>query len=97
MHAILAHTDIDDGLLRDAIRATFERRNVPLPEEMPVAFTAEFLENGMKEIEWRAFLRRSLLSSFGYDLATVLADLKHRLWPLLSGAGEGPRKSSGYS
>jgi len=87
MHAILTHTGIDDELLRTAIRGTFERRNVALPEQLPVAFTPEFLENGIKETQWRAFLRRSgLLESFDLDLATVLADLKKRLWPLLSAA-----------
>lgn len=86
MHVILANMDIDDDLLRDAIRATFEGRRVPLPEKLPVAFTPEFLEENIKEIQWRAFLRRSSLSSFGLDLATVLADLKKRLWPLLSAA-----------
>ena len=86
MHVILAHMEIDDDLLREAIRATFERRNVPLPEELPVAFTPEFLEDGIKETQWRAFLRRSSLSAFGLDLATVLADLKKRLRPLLSAA-----------
>lgn len=84
MHIILTHMDIDDRILRDAIRATFERRNVPLPEELPVAFTPEFLEDGIKEAQWQAFLRRSSLSSFHLDLASVLADLKKRLWPLLS-------------
>ena len=84
MHIILTHMDIDDSILRDAIRATFERRNVPLPEELPVAFTPEFLEDGIKEAQWQAFLRRSSLSSFHLDLASVLADLKKRLWPLLS-------------
>ncbi len=84
MHIILTHMDIDDRILRDAIRATFERRNVPLPEELPVAFTPEFLEDGLKEAQWQAFLRRSSLSSFHLDLASVLADLKKRLWPLLS-------------
>lgn len=83
MHVILTHMNIDDELLRDAIRATFDRRNVPLPEEVPVAFTPEFLDDSIKEIQWQAFLRRSSLSSFGLDLATVLADLKKRLWPLL--------------
>ena len=73
-------------LLREAIHATFNRRNVSLPDEMPVAFSPEFLEDGIKEIQWRAFLRRSSLSSFGLDLATVLAGLKKRLWPLLSAA-----------
>jgi hypothetical protein len=87
MHVILAHMDIDDALLRDAIRATFVRRNVPLPTDVPVAFAAEFLEDGTKETQWRAFLRRSGLESCGLDLATVLVDLRERLWPLLSAAG----------
>jgi hypothetical protein len=86
MHVILGHMDIDDDLLRDAIRATFDRRNVPLPEEVPVAFTPEFLEDGIKETQWQAFLRRSALSSFNLDLTRVLADLKNRLWPLLLAA-----------
>ncbi len=88
MHVILAHMDLGDELLRDAIRETFERRNVPLPEGVPVAFTPEFLEDGIKVTQWQAFLRRSSLSSFGLDLATVLADLKKRLWPLLSVSGQ---------
>ena len=82
--AILNHMDIDDELLRKAIRATFERRSVPLPRVLPAAFTADFLEDGIKETQWREFLRRSSLTSFGLDLATVLADLKERLWPMLS-------------
>jgi hypothetical protein len=86
MHVILVHMDIDDNLLRDAIRATFDRRNVPLPEEVPVAFTPEFLEDGIKETQWQAFLQRSALSSSNLDLTRVLADLKNRLWPLLLAA-----------
>ena len=86
MHVILTHMGIDDDLLRAAIQGTFERRNVPLPEVLPVAFTPEFLKDGIKETQWRAFLRRSGLESFGLDLVTVLADLKKRLWPLLSAA-----------
>ncbi len=86
MHVILTHMDIHDDLLRDAILATFERRNIPLPTAMPVAFTPEFLEDGIKETQWRAFLRRSGLESFGLDLVTVLGDLQERLWPLLSAA-----------
>ena len=86
MYVILAHMDIDGDLLRNAILATFERRSVPLPTEVPVAFTSEFLEDGIKETQWRAFLRRSGLASFDLNLATVLADLKKHLWPLLSAA-----------
>jgi len=83
MHAILAHMSIDDDLLGKAIRATFARRNVPLPLELPVAFTPDFLEDGDKETQWRAFLRRSALESFDLRLEEVLTDLRERLWPLL--------------
>jgi hypothetical protein len=83
MHVILAHLNIDDDVLAKAIRATFARRNVPLPQEMPVAFTAAFLEDGIKETQWQAFLRRSALTSFDLSLADILAGLRKRLWPLL--------------
>ena len=83
MHVILAHMDLDDELLGDAIRATFARRNVPLPQGVPAAFTPDFLEDGIKETQWQAFLRRSSLTSFGLRLADVLADLRARLWPVL--------------
>jgi len=53
---------------------------------LPAALTLRFLEDGIKETQWQAFLQRSSLSAFGLDLATVLADLKKRLWPLLSAA-----------
>jgi hypothetical protein len=86
MHVILTNMNLDDEVLRAAIQATFARRNVPLPVEMPVAFTSDFLEDNRKEMQWRAFLRRSGLDSFGFDLSRVLVDLKKRLWPLLSGA-----------
>ncbi|MEX2608086.1 MAG: nucleotidyl transferase AbiEii/AbiGii toxin family protein [Kiritimatiellia bacterium] len=89
MHVILSNMDIDDDILCKAIRITFKRRNMPVPEKVPVVFTAEFLENGSKEIQWRAFIRRSSLSLDGCDLATVLADLNRRLWPLLLGARKG--------
>jgi hypothetical protein len=51
--------NIDDDLLRDAIRATLQRRNVPLPEKLPVAFTPEFPEDSINQIQWQAFLRRA--------------------------------------
>jgi mevalonate kinase len=41
-----------------------------------VAFTPEFLEDGIKKTQWRAFLRRSGLESFSLDLVTVLAYIK---------------------
>jgi hypothetical protein len=82
MHVILQHVRLDEALLAEAIRATFERRKVALPRELPVAFTAEYLDDGTKESQWRAFLRRSALTALGLSLANVLADLRERLWPV---------------
>ena len=83
MHVILTHMGIEDALLKEAVRATFERRNTPLPRELPVAFTPDFLEDGIKETQWQAFLRRSALAPFHVVLVDVLADLRERLWPVL--------------
>jgi hypothetical protein len=83
MHVILAHMNIDNELLGEAIRTTFARRNTPLPLVMPVGFTPDFLEDGTKERQWQAFLNRSALSSFDLTLADVLTDLRMRLWPVL--------------
>ena len=79
MHVILRHMQIDNGVLALAIRATFERRKVALP----VAFTPEFLDDGTKETQWRAFVRRSSLRGFELTLAEVLVGLRERLWPVL--------------
>jgi hypothetical protein len=83
MHMILAHMNLDDGVLAKAIRATFARRGVPLPHELPVAFTPEFLDDGAKQVQWQAFLRRSGLDSHRLDLGDILCKLEKRLWPLL--------------
>lgn len=83
MHVILKHMAIDDNLLEVAIRSTFERRKVPLPRELPVAFTKEFLDDGIKETQWKAFLHRSILSEYEVSLSQVLTDLRERLWPIL--------------
>lgn len=44
--------------LAGSIRSTFDRRRTPIPTEAPMALTAEFLEDGQKQTQWRAFGRR---------------------------------------
>jgi hypothetical protein len=83
MHLILTHMDIEEEILRAAIRETFRRRKSEIPQEMPIAFTPEFWLEESKGLQWNAFLRRSLLSDFGLGLAEVLTDLRDRLWPVL--------------
>jgi len=83
-YVILKYMPCDNELLEDAIQATFERRHTPIPREMPVAFTSDFMEDGVKEMQWEAFLNRSALSSFEISLAEVINELRQRLWPIFS-------------
>lgn len=56
---LLSETMSFDGeLLCQALVATFARRETPLPETRPLAFTPEFTEEGLKVQQWKAFSRR---------------------------------------
>lgn len=56
---LLAETmNFEGNLLCEALRATFARRECPLPETLPLAFTPEFTGEGLKVMQWKAFSRR---------------------------------------
>ena len=46
------------GRLARAIGNTFERRQTPVPEKLPLALTGEFLEDTAKLTQWAAFGKR---------------------------------------
>lgn len=70
--ALLAAEFAFDGpTLVRAVRATFERRETPLPQDLPFALTAAFLEDPAKRAQWAAFMRKGRpLRDLG-DLAVV--------------------------
>ena len=45
MDVILKHMSIDDHELESAILSTFKRRHMPLPTELPAAFTPAFVDS----------------------------------------------------
>lgn len=52
-----------DGMtLATALARTFERRNTPLPVELPLALTPEFFADVQKIRQWKAFLHRAGLT-----------------------------------
>jgi predicted nucleotidyltransferase component of viral defense system len=83
LHVILQHMEIEADELVAAIRATFSRRNTPLPDALPVAFADEFILDPGKETQWRAFLRRSSLTSFDVPFEQVAGELREHLAPIL--------------
>ncbi len=68
--------------LCQAIRATFERRQTPIPIVAPLALTSEFADSS-KQTQWQAFLSRSRLMKPGIELLDVIGVLGAFLLPVI--------------
>jgi predicted nucleotidyltransferase component of viral defense system len=79
---LIRYEKLDTALLPLAVRATFARRDTPLPHLLPVGLSAEFAQQ--KQVMWQAFLTRSRLAA--PPLPQVVATLQERCWPLLQAA-----------
>ncbi len=74
------------GVLREALRATLERRGTAWPAEPPVALTPAFAQNPDRQRQWKAFLRKSGLDS-KLSLDQVIEEIHAFLWPLIREGG----------
>ena len=70
--------------LERAIKATFERRETPIPDQLPDALTPDFGKDPAKVQQWEAFKRD--LSADPGSLADVCAALASFLGPRTEGA-----------
>ena len=71
-------------VLAAAIKATFDRRETPLPSATPVALTDAFGHDADKQKQWRAFGTRTGLDDWEDDLPTVIGRLRRFLAPPLT-------------
>ncbi|MQW88650.1 nucleotidyl transferase AbiEii/AbiGii toxin family protein [Sinorhizobium saheli] len=71
--------DFDDDRLARAIAATFERRETPIPEDLPDALTDAFAKDEQKQRQWRAFVE-GVAHNPG-DLTNVIAEIAVFLMP----------------
>lgn len=78
------HTDFDGDTLRQAVRATFDRRKTDLTGEAPLGLTARFSQDEQKQTQWRAFLRKNRLGSLA--LEDVIAALVSFILPVSKAA-----------
>ena len=85
IYILLKHMDFSDKELSSAIKATFERRKIAIPKDTPVAFNAGFIEDGSKNIQWKAFLKRNSLD-LTLQLSEVLKYIEKRLLHILINA-----------
>jgi predicted nucleotidyltransferase component of viral defense system len=81
--------DFEAETLAAAIRATRAARGIEF-SGTPVALTDEFAEDGTKQTQWRAFVRRSRLQDAPGELTEVVTAIADFLLPLL-GAMDGPK------
>lgn len=75
------HSDFDGRVLARAVAATFDRRRTPIPEDIPIGLSDEFINDEQKIKQWQAFLRKNSIDAM--PLAAVIADLREFLLPVI--------------
>ena len=81
------HSDFDGLILSRAVAATFERRRTAVPTGVPIGLSDEFVNDAQKGKQWQGFLRKNALDPM--PLATVVADLRDFLMPVLAAIAAG--------
>lgn len=77
LRSIFQTEQLDQAVISQAIRSTFERRRTSLPQGVPRCLTPEFA--AIKESQWRAFLDRNGIPKTAESFADVLQSIRTRL------------------
>lgn len=80
---LLRNDGLADASVVDAVVATFQRRRTPLPGELPPGLSDEFGADEWASRLWREFIRRTQVDDVPPDFATVVAEVRARIWPIL--------------
>lgn len=75
--------EFDHNTLRDAIRATFDRRGTPLPRQAPVGLSDQFSRDRVKRAQWSAFVKASRLVDLNVTLDVVVEQVRIFVLPAL--------------
>ena len=78
--AMLGDASLDAAPIREAIQATFDRRQTPLPNAQPAGLSAVFAADAHKQAQWKAFLRKNGLPALA--LPAVVDRLEVALRPV---------------
>jgi predicted nucleotidyltransferase component of viral defense system len=69
-------------VLAEALRRTFARRATAIPVEAPLALTAEYADDAMKQKQWAGFVNRLRLTARDLTLPEVIQALREFLQPV---------------
>lgn len=84
LSVLLERETFDAELLASAIKATFERRGMAVPAELPVGLTDEFAHDASRQALWQAFVKKNELAP--EPLAATVDRLRAALEPALTRA-----------
>ncbi len=84
LSVLLERETLDGDLLAQAIKATFERRGMTVPTELPVGLTDEFAHDASRQALWQSFVKKNELDP--ESLAAIVGRLRLALEPALNRA-----------
>jgi predicted nucleotidyltransferase component of viral defense system len=84
LSVLLEREILDADLLAQAIKATFERRGMAVPTELPVGLTDEFAHDASRQALWQSFVKKNELDP--EPLAAIVGRLRLALEPALNRA-----------
>ena len=82
---LLDREALNANTLVRAISATFVRRGMPVPTELPIGLSDEFATDASRQAMWRAFLKKNEIAVT--SLSAVVSRLRATLEPALVQAG----------
>lgn len=62
LSVLLERETLDTDLLAQAVKATFERRGIAVPANLPVGLTDEFAHDHSRQALWQAFIKKNELA-----------------------------------
>lgn len=77
---------LNKAILREAVERTFENRKMAIDTE-PIGLSSAFGADQAKEIQWKAFLKRSALTAAPESLMDVVEEIRLFFEPILAHAG----------
>ncbi len=87
--AVLARLfEFDGASLSAAFRATFDRRQTPIPSDVPVGLSDQFVADPRKVAQWAAFTKREALLHDVGDLDMVVGAVRDFVMPPLIAAAK---------
>jgi hypothetical protein len=81
--------EFEGEILAAAIKATFERRQTPLPSSLPAALGSQFAADSARLKQWNAFLKKNNLPTTDVSLEETVKLIGEFLMPPVSAVNRG--------